>query len=114
MKRIIFAPAALASFDDIIAYTLGQFGAAQADTYTNQIVARLEALAEGRGPQARPCELLMQGIRETSGLGYYREGSHFLILRQRIDILEVVEILHGKMDIETHLQRLIESSSQYP
>lgn len=48
----------------------------------------------------------MRGIRPADGLTYYREGAHFLILREKPDRLEVVEIFHGRMDIESRLQEL--------
>ena len=108
MKEIFYAPAALARFADILEYTIQNFGEVQADAYTARLAARIEALAAGTGPRARPCELLMQGVRDASGLTWYREGSHFLILREKSDTLEVVEILHGRMNLDEHLERLAE------
>ena len=58
MKSLVYAPAALDSFDDILEYTADTFGEAQAVTYTEQLVARIEALAAGAGPRARPCACL--------------------------------------------------------
>lgn len=106
MKSLVYAPAALDSFDDILEYTADTFGEAQAVTYTEQLVARIEALAAGAGPRARPCEFLMRGNADVAGLTYYREASHFLILLETADTLEVVEILHGRMDLDRHLRRL--------
>ena len=106
MKAIVYSPAALARFEEIIEFTIETFGAAQADDYTARLVARLDALASGEMPRARPCELLLQGVREASGLTYYREGSHFLILRETEDRLNVVEILHVRMNLDEQLQRL--------
>ena len=106
MKEVFYAPAALARFADILEYTIQNFGEAQADAYTAQLAARIEALAAGTGPRARRCELLMRGVRDASGLNYYREGSHYLILRENPDTLEVVEILHGRMNLDEHLERL--------
>ena len=48
----------------------------------------------------------MYGVRDASGLTGFREGSHFLILREKPDTLEVVEILHGRMNLDAHLERL--------
>ena len=104
MKAVFYAPAALARFADVLEYTIQNFGETQADAYTAQLAARIEALAAGTGPRARRCELLMQGVRDASGLTCYREGSHFLILRERPDTLEVVEILHGRMNLDEHLE----------
>ena len=106
MKEVFYAPAALARLADILEYTIQNFGEAQAHAYTAQLAARIEALAAGTGPRARRCELLMQGVRVASGLTFYREGSHFLILRENPDTLEVVEIFHGRMSLDEHLERL--------
>ena len=83
MKAVVYAPAALARSAGILEYTIEKFGEAQADAHTAQLAARIEALATGTGPRARPCELLMQGVGDASGLTCYREGSHFLILREK-------------------------------
>lgn len=106
MKSVVYAPAALDSFDDILEYTADTFGEAQAVTYSEQLVARIEALAAGAGPRARPCEFLMRGNADVAGLSYYREASHFLILLETADTLTVVEILHSRMDLDRHLRRL--------
>ena len=106
MKAVVYAPAALVRFADILEYAIEKFGEAHADAYTAQLAARIEALATGTGPRARRCECLMEGVRDASGLTYYREGSHFLILREKPDTLEVVEILHGRMNLDEHLERL--------
>ena len=106
MKEAFCAPAAIARFADILEYPIRNFGEAQADAYTARLAARIEALAAGTGPRARRCELLMRGVRDASGLTYYREDSHFLILRENPDTLEVVEILHGRMNLDEHLERL--------
>ena len=112
MKEILYAPAALARFADIFEYTIQNFGEAQAHAYTAQLAARIEALAAGTGPRARPCELLMRGVRDASGLTCYREGSHCLILRENPDTLEVVEIFHGRMNLDEHLERLAKEGRQ--
>ena len=107
MKTVVFAPAALARFADILAHTVERFGAGQAEAYAARLAGRLKALASGQGPKARPCERLMWGVRGASGLTCFREGSHYLILREKPGTLEVVEIFHERMNIEAHLERLM-------
>ena len=106
MKRIIYAPAALASLEDILTWTIEQFGDDQAERYTGQLIARLEALATGRPPRANPCAQLVRGRRDATGLSYYREGQHYLILRETEDSLELVELFHSRMNIEARLNEL--------
>lgn len=110
MKRIIYAPAALTSLEDILAWTIEQFGDDQAEHYTARLVARLEALARGQPPRAKPCSQLVQGCRDATGLSYYREGQHYLILRETEDSLELVELFHSRMNIEARLSSLEDDS----
>ena len=49
---------------------------------------------------------MMRGVRGALGLTCFREGAHYLILREKPEALEVVEIFHARMDIEGHLERL--------
>ncbi|WP_299441806.1 type II toxin-antitoxin system RelE/ParE family toxin [uncultured Rhodospira sp.] len=106
MKRIMYAPAALASLEDILEWTIETFGDVQAEKYASQLVSRLEALASGLPPRPRPCAVLVQDKRDVTGLTYYREGEHYLILRETRDTLELVEVFHGRMDIEARLRGL--------
>ena len=108
MKTVVFAPAALDRLAELLAWTVERFGEAQAEAYADRLARRLEALAAGEGPKARPCERLMRGVRDAAGLTFHREGSHYLILRERPETLEVVEIFHARMNIEAHLERLVE------
>lgn len=108
MKTLVFAPAALDRLTDILAWTAERFGEAQAEAYAARLAGRLDALAAGEGPKARPCERLMRGVREAPGLAFYREGAHYLILRESAETLEVVEIFHQRMDLDAHLERLME------
>ncbi len=108
MKTVVYAPGVLARLAEIFDYTIERFGEAQADAYAARLTQRLTDLALGRGLAARPCERLMRDTREAAGLTYVREGSHYLILRERRETLEVVEVFHERMNIEAHLERLLE------
>ena len=50
----------------------------------------------------------MRGVREAWGLACFHEGSHYLILREKPEVLEVAEVFHKRMNIEAHLERLME------
>ena len=106
MKRIIYAPAALDSLEDILNWTIEQFGDDQAARYIGRLVARLEALAADRPPRTKPCSQLVQDRRDAPNLRYYREGRHYLILRETDDCLELVEVFHAQTNIETRLSDL--------
>ena len=106
MKRIIYSPASLASLEAILRWTIEQFGDEQGERYTGQLAARLKALAAGHPPRAKPCSKLAQGRRDATGLSYYREGRHYLILRETENNLELVEVFNSQMDIEARLSDL--------
>ncbi|MCY4480349.1 MAG: type II toxin-antitoxin system RelE/ParE family toxin, partial [Rhodospirillales bacterium] len=88
MKTVVFSPAALGRLADVFACSLERFG----EAYAGRLAGRLEALARGEGPKARPCEQLMRGVREASGLACFHEGPRYLILREKPEVLEVVEV----------------------
>lgn len=106
MKQIVYSPAALDRLADIASYTWDQFGEIQAEAYLRKLSERLEAVATGIGSKPRSCDLLMRGLRDDAGLTYLREGGHYLILRDKPDVLEVVEIFHERMNIDGHLRDL--------
>lgn len=103
MKKLVYSPAALASLQDILEWTIERFGDVQAQKYTNQLIDRLELLASGMPPHPRSCTLLLSRKHKKTDLSFYREGQHYLILRESAETLELVEIFHGRFDIEARL-----------
>lgn len=112
MKKLVYTRTALASLEDILDWTIQTFGDAQAADYTDQLVNRLDALARGQPPRPRPCSALIQNKRDATGLSFYREGQHYLILRESADTLELVEVFHGRMNIEARLRNLQDSKNE--
>ncbi|MBY5941051.1 type II toxin-antitoxin system RelE/ParE family toxin [Halomonas sp. DP5N14-9] len=103
---MIYAPAALASLKDILRWTLSEFGEARAERYTAQLVHRLESLAAGHPPHPRPCSTLSCTVGHESHLRYFREGRHYLILRETDETLELVEVFHERMNVDAWLRAL--------
>ncbi|MCH8240888.1 MAG: type II toxin-antitoxin system RelE/ParE family toxin [Proteobacteria bacterium] len=97
MKRLLFSPAAQDDIEKIYDYTLKIWGIIQAEHYVSDI--------------RDTCRDLASGKREGSGAsairpGYFKKtsGSHFIFYRlPKPGIMEVVRILHQRMDIESHL-----------
>ena len=89
------SPLAQADLEDIWLYTLENWSLQQADRYQNEIMAAIEALAHGI-KTGRPVD-----IRE--GYFKYAAGSHFVFYRQSDSSLDVIRILHQRMDTEAHL-----------
>jgi toxin ParE1/3/4 len=94
-KTYRLAPQAEVDLEDIWFYTLRHWSMAQADTYHRALVAAFEALASGR----------QQGRVADVRSGYLKLpcGSHVIYFRDRGDRLDVIRILHERMDVERHL-----------
>ena len=109
MKTVTYSPLALARLEEIYRFSLENWGEARADTYYDGLIARIEALAAGELPRARSCVVLFRDEpdeEEMAGLSYYHEGSHYLILRERANELEVAGIILQGRDLERHIRDL--------
>ena len=89
------SPRAETDLEEIWLYTFEHWSAEQADRYQHLIMAAIEGLANGRktGRQVR--------VREA----YYKYpvGSHVVFYRQSDSNLDVIRILHQRMDVPAHL-----------
>jgi toxin ParE1/3/4 len=93
----VLSPRAFADLSEIWDHSAAQWGATQADRYVRLIAAACAALAAGR----------IRG-RSTDAVrsGYFRHaiGSHVLFYRAHSGSgIEIVRILHRRMDIERRL-----------
>lgn len=96
MRRLQFTPAAIEDLDSIWAYTVEQWGKAQAVRYVRDLQATCKALAEGR-QSGRSAEDIRTGYLKAAC------GAHILFYRVTAEALVVVRILHQRMDVEHHL-----------
>lgn len=97
MRQYRLSPLAIADLENIWLYTFRQWSPEQADQYHADLIATIEALAKGI-KVGRPTD-----IRE----GYFKcaSGRHFVFYRQSKTTLDVIRILHQRMDVERHLQK---------
>jgi toxin ParE1/3/4 len=95
MKSLVFSPVAQADLEGIWDYTAEHWGLVQADRYTDDLRDACHALASGYR-KGRPVDV-------RPGYLKYLTGSHVIYFRDHGDRLEVVRILHGKMDVDSHL-----------
>ena len=95
MKSLVFSPASQADIEVIWDYTAERWGLDQADRYTDDIRDVCQGLASGH----------RQGRLVDFRQGYLkcRVGSHIVYFRDHADRIEVVRILHGRMDVDRHL-----------
>ena len=96
MAGFALSPAAQADLEEIWDYTVRRWGEARAERYTRDIQAACEALSRGT----------LVGLSVEDIRGGYRKigvGSHVMYFREREGTLEIVRILHRRMDVTRHL-----------
>lgn len=89
------SPLAEADLEDIWLYTFRQWSQEQADEYYGSIVLAIAGLASGRNVGQRT------DVRE--GYWKYKVGKHVIYFRSSDSYLDVIRILHGRMDVGLHL-----------
>ncbi len=97
MRRVILSPKAKVDLSQAWDYTYAEWGAEQAEKYTRELWAAIEE---------RSCDLTksvdISDVRK--GYGKVRSGSHVIFFKvTKGGILDVVRILHQKMDFDRHL-----------
>jgi len=108
------AAAAEADFQDILHWTVGQFGEAQARVYAETLSAALDALTAGPtvlGAKAR--DDIAKGLFTLHVARRGRRGRHFVMFRIGQDrgreVIEVLRLLHDAMDLPRHLPPIDET-----
>ena len=96
MAGYALSPAAQADLEKIWDYTASHWGEAQAERYTRDIQAACEALSAGT-LVGRSAEDIRAGYRKVA------VGSHVMYVRERSGTLEIIRILHRRMDVARHL-----------
>ena len=107
MRSYRLSPQAEQTLEDIIGWTIDNFGLNQAIKYKNQLIYRLSSLALKELPNGRSCDILLTGIRQTDDLEYYREGRHYIIYRNATDGIFVVDFVHSSRNLEAIIQELL-------
>jgi plasmid stabilization system protein ParE len=94
------------SLVEIFAWTLDRFGERQAIACRDTLIERIDAIAAGQPPHPRPCGLLMGKNPGAKDLVYYREGGHYIVMRNSEEALIVLEFFHQATDLPRHLEAL--------
>lgn len=95
--RFILTPRAKADLDEIWDYTMARWGLDQAEAYTRQLWRDIASVA-GRPSLGRECSEVRKGYCK------YPSGSHVLFYRVIADGIDVVRILHERMDYGRHIR----------
>lgn len=97
MNRYVLSPAARADLEEIWDYTCWRWDDDQAEEYVREIQRAIERVVDN--PMiGRACDELRPGYRK------HAVGSHMLYYRiVSGDVINVVRILHQRMDVDRHL-----------
>ena len=93
-------------FANILKWTAENFGARQAEIYSDTLLATIRELAAGPdvvGSKAR--DEIARGLRTLHVARHGRRGSHFIMYRASARSIEIVRILHERMEMRRHLLR---------
>lgn len=107
--------AAAADFEEILRWTVDQFGEAQARIYAETISAALNDLTAGPTiVGARKRGDILKGIFTLHVARKSRKGRHFVMFRvgrtPDREVIEVLRLLHDAMDLQRHLPPVDEST----
>jgi toxin ParE1/3/4 len=94
--RFVLKPRAHADLDEIWDYTADRWGLDQAETYIRRLWNDIQTVADNPS-LGRECIEVRPGYRK------YPSGSHVLFYRLTDDGIDVVRILHERMDYERHI-----------
>ncbi len=94
--KIVFSPKAKADLSDIWDYTFAEWGISQAEKYVRELweVMRTQALNASASVDISD---VRRGYRKI------RAGSHVIFFKLTGDGIDVIRILHQRMDFDRHL-----------
>lgn len=93
-------------FQQIVDWTLDQFGDAQALAYAETLALALAALSDGPAVAGvRRRDEIAKGLRSLHIGRQGRKGRHFIMFRVAADdrAIEVLRLLHDSMDLPRHI-----------
>lgn len=96
MTTYRLTPAAQRDLSSIWDYTEQRWDAFQAETYLLEIRAAIERVADDPR-RGRPCDEVREGYRR------YSIGSHLLFYVERAQGVDVIRVLHQRMDPGRHI-----------
>ena len=96
MNRYLLSPAAQADVEQIWAFSVDRWGRDQAEKYLREIQRGIDRVADNP---------MIGRVRDEVRSGYRRHpvGSHVLFYRVEGNMIDVVRILHKRMEMDLHL-----------
>lgn len=95
MSQVVLSPKAKSDLSDIWSYTLAEWGIDQAEKYIRELWAAMQGQALDISTSTDISDV-RKGYRKV------RSGSHVIFFRFTDDGIDVVRILHQRMDFERH------------
>ena len=107
--------AAEADFQQILRWTVEQFGEAQARVYAKTLCAAMTDLSAGPAAiGARERDDVAKGLFTLHVARKGRKGRHFVMFRvahdRDHDVIEILRLLHDAMELRRHLQAADENT----
>lgn len=96
MTSYRLTPAAQRDLSAIWDFTVARWDARQAETYIHEIRVAIELIAD-TPDRGRRCDEIREGYR------LFGIGSHLIFYRERADGVDVMRVLHQRMDPTAHL-----------
>ncbi len=96
MAEFALRPKAVADLEAIWDYTVETWGEEQAERYLHLINQSFRKIADNPG-LGRPSDAIRKGYRK------YEVGRHLIFYRANDAVIDVVRILHERMDVDRHL-----------
>ena len=96
MSGYVLSPRARADLEGIWDYSERRWGTAQAERYIRQLIDSVKFVATDPR-RGRRCGDIRPGYFK------YPVGSHVLFYKLALEGIDVVRILHGRMDFDRHL-----------
>ena len=96
MKKHTLSPLAQSDIEDIWDFTAERWNIDQAETYVRQIMEAIGVIADKPG-LGQSCDDVRAGYRK------WPVGSHILFYRVVAGAIDVVRILHERMDVDSQL-----------
>lgn len=96
MSDFVLSPRARADLDGIWDYSAAQWGDDRAERYVREIWRAITTVA-ANSRRATACDHIRPGYFK------FAVGAHVLFFRMEQDHLDIVRILHARMDFDQHL-----------
>lgn len=95
-KGVRLSPLAEQDLEDVWEYTFRTWSVEQADFYHSMIMAAVDGLASGD-------KIGRDASEVRAGYLKFSIGQHLLFYQDRADMIDVIRILHKRMDLPRHL-----------